>query len=88
MNEITMVKYTAEQIDQILMLLSSVASDSKVYECSLPMMSVVLDINNLLRNNAVIYIESISENATPKDLEINDGAGIDELVLDDNEDDK
>lgn len=59
MENITMVKYTAEQIDQVLALLTTIASDTKAYECSLPMMSVILDINNFLRGNAVVYEEEI-----------------------------
>lgn len=54
-----MVKYTAEQIDQVLALLTTIVSDTKAYECSLPMMSVILDINNFLRGNAVVYEEEI-----------------------------
>lgn len=59
MANITMVKYTAEQIDQVLALLTTIASDTKAYECSLPMMSAILDINNFLRGNAVVYEEEI-----------------------------
>lgn len=62
MEQITMVKYTAEQIDQVLALLTTVASDTKSYQCSLPMMSVILDINNFLRNNAEVYtVDSVTE---------------------------
>lgn len=62
MEQITMVKYTAEQIDQVLALLTTVASDTKSYQCSLPMMSVILDINNFLRNNAEVYtVDSVAE---------------------------
>lgn len=62
METITMVKYTAEHVDKILAILASVAGDSRAYECSLPMMSVVLDINNCLRKNAIVYEETISVN--------------------------
>lgn len=87
MNEITMVKYTAEQIDQILVLLASIVSDSKVYECSLPMMSVILDINSLLRNNAIVYDEILSkeedmlENENDQDY-IDCDYDNDEIILD------
>lgn len=56
-----MVKYTAEQIDQVLAILTAIAGDTKAYECSLPMLSVVLDLNNFLRNNAVVYEEEKEE---------------------------
>lgn len=61
MENIMMVKYTTEQIDRVLSVLNSVAMDSKAYECSLPMMTTVLDIYNFLRENAVIYNEIIEE---------------------------
>lgn len=56
------VIYNVEQIDEILRLLAVIASDSKSFECSLPMMSVVLDINNLLRQNAVILENDENDN--------------------------
>lgn len=64
MKEITMVKYTSEQIDQVLSLLTNIVNDSKTYECSIPMMAVVLDINNYLRSTAVVYEEAIEEEST------------------------
>lgn len=70
MENVTMVKYTAEQIDQVLALLTTVASDTKSYECSLPMMAIILDINNFLRNNAVVYSEEISEGEIMEESEI------------------
>lgn len=70
MENVTMVKYTAEQIDQVLALLTTVASDTKSYECSLPMISMILDINNFLRNNAVVYSEEISEGEIMEESEI------------------
>lgn len=70
MENVTMVKYTAEQIDQVLALLTTVASDTKSYECSLPMMAIILDINNFLRNNAVVYREEISEGEIMEESEI------------------
>lgn len=74
MENVTMVKYTAEQIDQVLALLTTVASDTKSYECSLPMMAIILDINNFLRNNAVVYSEEISEGEIVEDAETVEGA--------------
>lgn len=67
MKNTTMVKYTAEQIDQVLALLTTIASDTKAYECSLPMMSVILDINNFLRGNAVVYEEEIPSTEAGED---------------------
>ena len=64
MKEITMLKYTSEQIDQVLSLLTNIVNDSKTYECSIPMMAVVLDINNYLRSTAVVYEEAIEEEST------------------------
>lgn len=72
MENITMVKYTAEQIDQVLALLTAVASDTKSYECSLTMMSVILDINNFLRGNAVVYNEEIPNPDFIEEMETNE----------------
>lgn len=72
MENITMVKYTAEQIDQVLALLTAVASDTKSYECSLTMMSVILDINNFLRGNAVVYNEEIPNPDFIEEMEANE----------------
>lgn len=72
MENITMVKYTAEQIDQVLALLAAVASDTKSYECSLTMMSVILDINNFLRGNAVVYNEEIPNPDVIEEMETNE----------------
>lgn len=61
-----MVKYTAEQINQILSVFESIASDTKGYECSLPMLSIILNLNNFLQNNAIVYEE---ENQKVKEVE-------------------
>lgn len=79
-----MVKYTAEQIDQVLALLTTVVSDTKAYECSLPMMSIVLDLNNFLRSNAIIFKEEIPnietvEDSTEKVIESDDSE--EEIIL-------
>lgn len=88
MNEIKMVKYTAEQIDQVLLLLASIAGDSKSYECSLPMMSVILDINNYLRDNAIIFDEVYDGTEQEEEnFELDDDSD-DEIILDGNDDDE
>lgn len=81
MKTITMVKYTAEQIDKVLAILASVAGDSKAYGCSLPMMSVVLDINNYLREDATVYEEIISESNPDAMLKENEETEQSDMIL-------
>lgn len=59
--KIEMVKYTKEQIDQLLACLAAVMGDTRAYECSLNMVAVVLEVNNFLRLNANIVEEEIED---------------------------
>lgn len=60
--KIEMVKYTKEQIDQLLACLAAVMGDTRTYECSLNMAAVVLEVNNFLRLNANVVVEEIEDN--------------------------
>lgn len=54
-----MVKYTAEQMDQISNLLTAIIEDTRSYSCSLPMAAILININNFLKENAVLFTEEI-----------------------------
>lgn len=81
MKSITMVKYTTEQIDRILVMLESIVRDSKAFDCSLSMMSVMLDINNYLRENAVVFEEENKESTPDIECTGNDTAEKNDIVL-------
>lgn len=84
MKEIKMVKYTEDQINELLALFAEIASDTKAFGCSLPMISVILNIDNYLRNNAVQFTEEAEDNkeeAVAESGEIDEENSEEEIII-------
>ena len=80
--KIEMVKYTKEQIEQLLATLAIVMGDTRTYECSLNMAAVILDINNFLRQNANVVEEEIEDDTeATEETEVQEEKVSDEIVL-------
>lgn len=62
MKKVSMVKYSIEQMNQLLGFLEAIATDSKSFDCSMKMLSTVLNIDSFLKDNAILFEEEIDEN--------------------------